>query len=336
MFGGAGIRKKYSGVGSIFSNEKKQHPIIIPSLMDQITNQAGKKLQEIFRKSGVADLPALSENVQELLYLTSNPRTTAAELADVILKDYSLTNKILQVVNSAYYSPRVPVSSIARAVTVLGFSAIRELATAIAVFEDFIKAGADKDTISKLLTKSILSAIFAKQICDKKKLNIACDEAFICAMFYNLGKIVVTIWMPGHYRKIEEHIARGLSEKSATMVVLSDLTYQVIGMAMLSFWNFSDQVVSAMNDEPPRPTDAYDAQGYLQNIAVFCNTFVDKIAKVDDINVLMEKNEGIFYLSKEEAIAILLDCVVAAENISKIYQYGLAKLKIKSKLLNAK
>lgn len=301
--------------------------------MTKITSQAGKKLQEIFRKCNMADLPALSENVQELLFLTGHSRSSASQLADVILKDYSLTNKILQVVNSAYYSRGVPVSSIARAVTVIGFSAIRELATAIALFEDFINAGADKDNISKLLTQSMLSAILAKQICEKKKLKVASDEAFICAMLYNLGKVVILIWMPKQYRQIEEQIASGLPEKIATMTVLDDLTYQIIGKSMVSFWNFSDKIVSAIDDDPPEPKDEYDSQAYLQNLTVFCNTFIDGIANDEDLGVLIEKYEEMFSLSKEEAIAMAFGCMENAEDISNTYRYGLTKLKLKSKLL---
>lgn len=304
--------------------------------MATITKQAGKKLQEIFRRSNMADLPALSENVQQLIYLTGTPRTSAAQLAEAVLKDYALTNKILQVVNSAYYSRGIPVSSIERAVSLLGFSAIRELALAISLFEDFLKVGADRENISKLITQSMLSALFAKQLCRRKKFNVKSDEAFICAMLYNLGKIVVLIWMPGQYRKIEALIAGGMAEKAATMAVLDDLTYQLIGKSMVAFWNFSDEIVLAMIDDPPGPRDEYDSAAYLQNITVFSNLFLAEIIGENDIDPVLEKYDDILHLGREEAIAMVSHCMEAVEGTSKIYRYGLTKLKLKRKLLSGK
>lgn len=114
--------------------------------------QPSAKLAEIFAKMNMSELPAMSHNVQEeLISLTHSSRSAAYELAKVIPKDYSLTKRVLQVVNSAYYSLGRPVNSISKAVTILGFDAVRDLATAIALFEDFIRAGLEKDSISKIL-----------------------------------------------------------------------------------------------------------------------------------------------------------------------------------------
>lgn len=302
---------------------------------EQITDKAKSKLKEIFRKSNMADLPALSENVHELVYLTGSSHSSATQLADVILKDYSLTNKILQVVNSAYYSRGVAVTSIKRAVTVLGFNTIRELATAIAVFEDFIKAGADKENISKQLTLSMLSAILAKTICEKRKLKVSCDEAFICSMLYKLGKITVLVWMPDHYRKIEQLVADGYPEKDATKVVLDGLTFLTIGRVMVEFWNFSDKIETVMTDTPAEPTNEYDSDAYLQNLAVFSNLFFDRILLKADVRPLFEDYGEILALDKNNALEMASRCLEAAEDISKTYRYGLVQLKIRSRLVSA-
>ncbi|MDH3393506.1 MAG: HDOD domain-containing protein, partial [Desulfobulbaceae bacterium] len=108
--------------------------------MSEEPQAPSEKLSEIFAKMNMSELPAMSSNVQELISLTHSSRSAAYDLSKVILKDYSLTNKVLQVVNSAYYALGKQVNSISRAVTVLGFDAVRDLATAIALFEDFIKS----------------------------------------------------------------------------------------------------------------------------------------------------------------------------------------------------
>nr|MBF0223771.1 HDOD domain-containing protein [Desulfobulbaceae bacterium] len=113
---------------------------------EQKDPERSERMSEIFSKLNMSELPAMSHNVQELISLTCSSRSAASELSRVILKDYSLTNKVLQVVNSAYYSIGRPVNSISRAVAILGFDAVRDLATAIALFEEFIKSGVEKDS----------------------------------------------------------------------------------------------------------------------------------------------------------------------------------------------
>ncbi|PKN21198.1 MAG: signal transduction protein, partial [Deltaproteobacteria bacterium HGW-Deltaproteobacteria-3] len=221
--------------------------------MTETSPPSSGKLAEIFAKMNMGELPelpAMSHNVQELIALTHSSQSAGYELSKVILKDYSLTNKVLQVVNSAFYSLGRPVNSISRAVTIIGFDAVRDLATGIALFEDFVKNGVEKEGISKLLTRSFLSALQARDLAVEKNLNIVPEEAFICALLHNLGKIIVCIYMPEISREIEEKVAGGMSEDAATRQILEGLTFDQIGVEVATFWNLSDKVCAAMNPNP--------------------------------------------------------------------------------------
>lgn len=277
----------------------------------------------------------MSSNVQELISLTQSSRSAAYELSKVILKDYSLTNKVLQVVNSAYYSLGRPVNSISKAVTILGFDAVRDLATAIALFEDFIKSGVEKEGISKILTRSFLSALQARDLAVEKEMKILPEEAFICALLHNLGKIIVCIYLPDMYREIEEKISSGMSEEGAARAVLDDLTFPDIGEEVAKFWNLSEKVIAAMDTHPDVPKNSYDAVGWVQNVADFTNRLVGSICDEKDITPLMEKYGEMMSMSKEDAVELVSRSVEASEDISDSIRYGLAKLKIRSRLQGA-
>ncbi|PKN48458.1 MAG: signal transduction protein, partial [Deltaproteobacteria bacterium HGW-Deltaproteobacteria-16] len=92
-----------------------------------------KTLREIFSKVNMSELPAMSDHVEELLCLLNNDDSSAEEIAEVILKDASLTTKLLQVVNSAFYSRSAPISNISRAITTLGLTTLKELAVSLAL-----------------------------------------------------------------------------------------------------------------------------------------------------------------------------------------------------------
>ena len=296
--------------------------------------QAGK-LAEIFAKMNINALPAMSSHVQELISLVHSSRSTSYDLSRVILKDYSLTNKVLQVVNSAYYSLGQPVSSISKAVTILGFDAVRDLATGIAIFENFIKAGVEKEGISKLMTRSFLSALQCRDLVGEKKLNVLPEEAFICALLHNLGKIITFIYMPDIYKKIEGSVAKGISEETATRELLENLTFADMGQEIAKFWNLSDKIVSSMNIHPAKPKNSYDTEGYLQNLADFSNRFVDMVCNEEDTSELLGRYGEIIAINQEQALALLHKSVEASQDISDSIRYGLSKLKIHSKLEKA-
>lgn len=300
--------------------------------MTEKTSESGGRVAEIFAKMNMGELPAMSHNVQELISLTQSSRSAAYELSKVILKDYSLTNKVLQVVNSAYYSLGRPVNSISKAVTILGFDAVRDLATAIALFEDFIKTGVEKEGISKILTRSFLSALQARDLAVEKNLKIVPEEAFICSLLHSLGKIVVCIYLPESFREIEEKVAEGMPEEAAARLVLEDLTFPQIGREVAAFWNLSEKVVACMETSPAEPKNTYDAIGYLQNITDFSNRLVEYVCSEKDIEPLLVRYGELLSVGREEAVEMVNKSVEASEDISESIRFGLSKLKIRSRL----
>lgn len=288
------------------------------------------KLAEIFAKMNMGELPAMSHNVQELITLTHSSRSAAYELSKVILKDYSLTNKVLQVVNSAYYSLGRPVNSISKAVTILGFDAVRDLATAIALFEDFVKSGVEKEGISKIMTRSFLSALQARDLAVEKNLKVVPEEAFICSLLHSLGKIIVYIYLPDSYRDIENKIAGGRPENAATREVLEELTFAQIGEEIAAFWNLSEKVTASMKTDPSPPKGALDTMAYLQNLSCFSNKLVEYVCEQKNLDELIDQYGDMLSIDKEGAVELVNRSVDASEDISESVRYGLSKLKIRS------
>ena len=282
----------------------------------------------------MSELPAMSDHVQELLGLLDSNIATAQEIADVILKDASLTTKLLQVVNSAYYSRGVPVTSITRAITAVGMNTLKELAVTLALFEDFLKAGGEKEEISKLLAKCFISATQAKMLCTAKKIRVSAEEVFICTLLHELGKIIILVYMPELYRKTEELIERGYSDEFAAKAVLNDLTFARIGMEVARFWNFSEKIILSMMNNPPKPTSTLDSQLYLLNVAAFCNRLTRVVCHGTnlDLDELLIHFGPIMDINRQEALFLIDRSVEYAEGMSGIIRFGISKLRIRSRI----
>lgn len=296
--------------------------------MASSSSEPSAKLANIFAKINMSELPAMSSNVQELISISNNARSAAYDLSKVILKDYSLTNKVLQVVNSAYYSLGRHISSISKAVTIIGFDAVRDLAMAIALFEDFIKSGVEKEEISKLLTRSFLSGLQARELVVVKNFNILPEEAFICSLLHHLGKIITCIYLPDVFSQVEERVARGGNEEEVCRELLDDLTYAELGIEVAKFWNMADKVIDAMTVAPVKPKNKSDSRKYIQNLAVFTNNFTDALCGHGNVRAVLAQYGKMMDADLEEMVEIFGKSVEASEEISDSVRYGLAKLDV--------
>ncbi|MDO9635595.1 MAG: HDOD domain-containing protein, partial [Thiobacillus sp.] len=106
------------------------------------TLTAGAKpspLEVLMRRMGSdSDFPALSEAIGAINRIASSETEGVNELSNSILRDVALTSKLLRLANVAYYSQvgGGSISTVSRAVVILGFNAVRAIALSLILFEN--------------------------------------------------------------------------------------------------------------------------------------------------------------------------------------------------------
>ena len=78
-------------------------------------------------------MPSLSTTVTKVLEVCNSPNASANDLNRVISLDPVLTGHVLKLINSAYYSLPNQISSLARAIIMLGLNTVKNLALSTAV-----------------------------------------------------------------------------------------------------------------------------------------------------------------------------------------------------------
>ncbi|MBT8446274.1 MAG: protein kinase, partial [Gammaproteobacteria bacterium] len=168
-------------------------------------------LRRINRKP---DFPAISEHINEINRKAgSNNPNDAGDLAGVVLKDMGLTGKLLRLVNSAVYGQYGgQVTTISRAVVILGFEQVRAAALSIILFEQ-VKNGQQADRLKDSACCSFLSAMIARNLANGNE-AINAEEAFISAMFNRIGRHLAIFFFPDECDEIDALSAsRGISEE---------------------------------------------------------------------------------------------------------------------------
>ena len=226
-------------------------------------------LQRILRRiRRTREFPAISKYVIEINQkLAANPESSSAsDLADVILKDYGLTNKLLKLVNSAFYSRAAgTVSTITRAVIVLGYENVRLASLSLTLFEHFKGKSANTPDLGETLISSFWAGVLARDIANRMG-SIDPEEAFICAMMSQLGKLLMITFLPRVYKAICDSMASNNESESRAARRVCGVTYEELGMAMAEQWNFPSQIRTSMQPltnkqldnkrKPPYPLEA--------------------------------------------------------------------------------
>ncbi|NLR74940.1 serine/threonine protein kinase [Leeia aquatica] len=191
------------------------------------------------------DFPALSRSISAINKLVAADAESIHRLAETILRDFSLTNKLLRMVNSATYGQfGGTISTISRAVMILGFEAVRNLAIGLVLFEH-LQNRSQASHLRELMLSTFLSGLLAKGVA--RKLNLrSTEESFIGGMFYQIGKLLTAYYLHDEYQEIERRQQQGSNEAAAVVQVLG-LSYAELGVGIAREWNFPDRLVQALH-----------------------------------------------------------------------------------------
>ena len=225
-----------------------------------------------------SDFPALSETVRTLNRLTAADERPTEHLADVIVRDFALTNKVLKVVNSAYYAGFAgKVGTISRAIVVLGIKPIRALAASLILFEQF--AGErNADRVRALIGKSMFSALMARELA-RDAGRVQAEEAFLAAMFHNLGELLVAFYLPEEDEVIQNVMAEEeVSAIQAQRRVLG-VDFDHLGTAVSQTWNFPNTITCSMGRLPESELkEPVGDEETLRQLAGFAHELTDCFA----------------------------------------------------------
>ena len=201
-------------------------------------------LKELIQR--VEDIPVLPAIVHKVMVLTEDPNSTIQDIESVILQDQSLTARILQLANSAYYGYARKISTISEAVILLGFTTMRNIVLA-ATMNKFLLQEVKGYGLARgeLWRHSQACAVMAWHIAKKIKMKQA-DKAYTAALLEDIGKVVLSVYMEETYEEILKRIEQ---EEESFLNVEQDILgfhHGEIGAELAKKWNLPSDLVEVI------------------------------------------------------------------------------------------
>lgn len=192
------------------------------------------------------DFPAFSEQIKDTMALLEDEEVSARALGHVVMRNYALTLKVLQVANAfANNRTGVPIFSVEHAIFRLGVGRVRAIAGGMVFFEHFRGLN---EAVKELVLLSLVTANQAESAAEKVGYRKP-EEAYLCGMLRNVGEILIASYFPEQLQQIRaETSEQGVAITQACRSVLG-FTYDELGVAMASRWNMPAEVGVAMASE---------------------------------------------------------------------------------------
>jgi len=153
--------------------------------------------------NSLKEVPAMPNVIVHALNVMKDLDSGTKELGKIISYDQALSTKVLTLVNSSYYGFAQQVTSIPRAISLIGMSKAKNIIVTVAMRPMLTNQGG-----KELWKHSITTAVGCEYLAKYLKVMDP-DEAFVIGFLHDLGKMVLNMKDARLYEKVNEKVNAG-------------------------------------------------------------------------------------------------------------------------------
>jgi len=213
------------------------------------TQKTGPQVPDlVFLSEKVKELDTLPSTYYRICRLIEDPRCSAIEIGREISHDQVIASKVLKIANSAFYGFPSRIDSIPRAVSVIGFSAIRELILATSVINIFLKQMNGSVFDRQEFWKHSLGCAIAAKITAKYIGKFEIEELFTAGLIHDIGKVIIDQCLTDFFVTIISMTSekKSLTFSEAEKMVLG-YTHTEVGALVARRWGLSALLIEAIS-----------------------------------------------------------------------------------------
>ena len=246
-------------------------------------------------ESQIQNMSSLSHTVPKIVQVVNDVSSSARDLVKVIQMDPVLTAKVLRIVNSAFYSVQQEVTSLNKAVIMVGMNTVKNLALSTAVVSSFSfdenQCGIKHEEFWKY---SVGTAVLSKLLAQRSRLSATdSEDLFIIGLLHVIGKAFLLQFFPQQIKKIVSTCREEekLSQDLETGVL--GMNHMEIGATLAMNWKLPESVLDGIQYYTDPSKSKLLTTKYLSvaSNAIKVNSVGfagDTLAHLDNPNILLE------------------------------------------------
>jgi len=145
------------------------------------------------------DVPTIPVLLLRILRVIEGERASAKDLVELMQRDQALAGRVLRLANSGFFACSREVSTLSRAVMLLGFSTVKNLALGIKIWETLSQRGGPG--MAALWEHSALVGAAARLIAQRTRAADP-EEVFTAGLLHDIGRVILRIRFAAVYDRV--------------------------------------------------------------------------------------------------------------------------------------
>lgn len=232
-----------------------------------------------------ADFPAVRDSIRTIQSVARSETAHLRVFTDQILTDVSVTNKLLRLINTAFYSTvgGGTITTVSRAIALMGFSPVGMLAGSVMLFDKLPK-GPQAERMREEFSQSLMAAILAHEMCPMRQVE---ENAYISALFQQLGKMLAQLHLQEEADQINALCSeRCVSEhdreaRSRIEREVMGLDYEELTNEIAQQWGWPESLVHSLRpmvpEDPEKPAESHE---FLRMAVTGANTLARELLRL--------------------------------------------------------
>jgi HD-like signal output (HDOD) protein len=268
---------------------------------DAVEAARRQRLQKLqYKIETQPDFATSKASMLSLQQTARNERAHTRALTDLIHDDPAMAGKLLRLINAAYYRAvgGGDITSVARAISLMGFRNVGMLAGSLALFEK-LPAGSLGDRMRREFARAQYAAMLAHEFCNDRRVV---DSIHLTATFHRLGDLMAGLHAPDDLQAIDDQLEeRGLApdtpEYAAAREALArdrwGIGLEQLGVEIAEGWGWPHSMVLGMRSlEIDNPQAQLEGDAYVRALCTCTHRLARTLSSLPNVGMPEERAQA--------------------------------------------
>lgn len=269
------------------------------SLRDMLANSTLRQLT-----SKLQSLPSLPTLYNDVLNELRSSEPSIEKIGRIIAKDISMTAKLLQLVNSAFFGFYKNITDPTRAIMILGLDKIKSLVLSIHIFSSMNQSESKRFNLDALWRHNLQSGHCAKEIAKLvSSEKIFWEESYMAGLLHDIGKLILMANLPDEFEQALNKAKNQDDEFIHSEQAIFGATHAEVGAYLLGLWGLPNSIVEAVafHHEPQKSK----------------NTQISPLVCVHAADIFVRQQEPMLYENSDQINLEYLEQLGLADQLSQ-------------------
>jgi len=190
------------------------------------------------------NLGSIPDVYYKIITAINNSDTSLEDIAGIVSKDITLSAKVLQLVNSSFYSLRQKVDTLSWALALIGTNQLMTVVSGVSAVRLFKNIPSDLINMVSFWEHSIACGAAARLLSSYNPVRNDGERFFVAGLLHDIGRLILIQNRPEQYAAIFDRVKAEANFLSIAEADIFGLDHSAVGAELALHWNLPESLVS--------------------------------------------------------------------------------------------